>query len=209
MINKILFDMDGVLVDAKEWHYEALNSSLQELYGITISREDHIKEYNGLPTRIKIAMLKERGLLPQDASLVEINNLKQYKTIQIIEKECKPDSEKLKIMNNLVTSGWTIGCVTNSIRLTTEIMLERSNLLQFMSVIICGDEVKKGKPDPESYIKARDQLKAPVGSVIVVEDSEYGIKSAQDAGCIVISVKNYEEVTWHNLRNQIQKLTNI
>ena len=62
MIKAIIFDMDGVLIEAKDWHYEALNKSLR-LFGYEISRIDHLATYDGLPTRKKLEMLSiERGL---------------------------------------------------------------------------------------------------------------------------------------------------
>ncbi len=206
MINKILFDLDNVIVDSADWHYKGVNAALKRLYNYEIPYKDHLKQYNGLPTRIKVAKLIEAGKLPANADLKVINTLKQNFTISIINEECHPDPEKLKIMNNLACQGWTIGCVTNSIRLTAELMLNRSGLLQFMSVLVCGDEVKKGKPDPESYIKAMNKLKAGMNEVVVVEDSEYGIQSAREAGCKVIQVSHYNDVTWKNIIREIEKM---
>lgn len=61
-IKAIFFDMDGVLIDAKEWHYEALNRAL-ELFGMPISQVDHLTTFDGLPTRKKLEMLTlGRGL---------------------------------------------------------------------------------------------------------------------------------------------------
>ena len=76
-IKAVIFDMDGVLVDAKEWHYNALNRALN-LFGQEISRYDHIVTYDGLPTSMKLQMLSmERGL-PED--------LKVLKPIMILKK---------------------------------------------------------------------------------------------------------------------------
>lgn len=55
-IKAVIFDMDGVLIDAKEWHYEALNKALA-LFGFAISRQEHLDSYDGLPTRKKLEML--------------------------------------------------------------------------------------------------------------------------------------------------------
>lgn len=53
MIKAVLFDMDGVLIDAKDWHYEALNKALG-LFGLGISRYDHLHTFDGLPTNVKL-----------------------------------------------------------------------------------------------------------------------------------------------------------
>ena len=61
-IKAIVFDMDGVLIEAKDWHYEALNKALR-LFGYEISRYDHLVTYDGLPTSKKLEMLSlEKGL---------------------------------------------------------------------------------------------------------------------------------------------------
>jgi beta-phosphoglucomutase len=64
-IKAIIFDMDGVLVEAKEWHYKALNRAL-ELFGYQISRYDHLTTYDGLPTSKKLEMLSLESGLPKE-----------------------------------------------------------------------------------------------------------------------------------------------
>jgi phosphoglycolate phosphatase-like HAD superfamily hydrolase len=73
-INAVVFDMDGVLIDAKEWHYDALNKALQ-LFGFTISRYDHLVTFDGLPTRTKLEMLSREQGLPFELHEL-INDLK-------------------------------------------------------------------------------------------------------------------------------------
>lgn len=58
MIKAVLFDMDGVLIDAREWHYDALNRALS-LFGYTITRQEHENYYDGLPTHVKLKKLTE------------------------------------------------------------------------------------------------------------------------------------------------------
>ena len=87
-IKAVLFDMDGVLIEAKDWHYEALNRVLS-LFGMEISRSDHLTTFDGLPTRRKLEMLSaERGLPEQLHDF--INEMKQRYTLQIVTRECNP-----------------------------------------------------------------------------------------------------------------------
>ena len=88
MIKAVVFDMDGVLIEAKNWHYEALNKSLR-LFGHEISKVDHLTTYDGLPTWKKLEMLSiERGL---PVELHEfINEMKQLYTMEIVHTQCKP-----------------------------------------------------------------------------------------------------------------------
>ncbi len=87
-IKAIIFDMDGVLIDAKDWHYEALNKALA-LFGFSISRYDHLVTYDGLPTKKKLEMLTMECGLPKGLHQF-INDLKQIYTMEMIFQKCKP-----------------------------------------------------------------------------------------------------------------------
>lgn len=81
-IKAIIFDMDGVLIEAKDWHYEALNRALK-LFGMEITRYEHLTTFDGLPTKDKLKMLSlERGLPKSLHSF--INELKQQYTMEIV-----------------------------------------------------------------------------------------------------------------------------
>ena len=95
-IKAILFDLDGVLVDACDWHYLSLNRSLEEVVGFSISRDDHIKKYNGLPTKVKLNML---GL--DDTQKEKVWQLKQNYTVEIIHKYSKIQEEKIELFKYL------------------------------------------------------------------------------------------------------------
>ena len=87
-IKAVIFDMDGVLIEAKDWHYEALNKALG-LFGMEISRYDHLVTYDGLPTRKKLEMLStERGLPTRLHEF--INDMKQRFTMELVHAQCKP-----------------------------------------------------------------------------------------------------------------------
>ena len=92
MIKAIIFDLDGVLVDATEWHYEALNKALG-LFGHKINRDDHIKVYNGLPTNKKLEIMSEEGKLPAGTHEI-IKTLKKKYTLEIINQNCRPNHQK-------------------------------------------------------------------------------------------------------------------
>ena len=84
LIKAILYDLDGVLVDATEWHYESLNEALKEISGFEISRQEHVSTFNGLPTMRKLDILfQQKRILKNDFD--SIWSLKQEKTNEIIK----------------------------------------------------------------------------------------------------------------------------
>jgi HAD superfamily hydrolase (TIGR01509 family) len=169
-IKAILFDLDGVLVDACDWHYEALNKALKKAGYAPIKREDHLEKFNGLPTHVKLEML---GITGDKANT--INRLKQDFTLETIRENAKEMKEKIELHSWLEEQGIKIGCVTNSIRETAEEMLARTGQLEFMDILVTNEDVEKNKPHPDCYNLAIKKLGVDPKTVLCVEDSEKGI----------------------------------
>ena len=203
-IKAIIFDMDGVLIDAKEWHYEALNRALG-LFGFSINRYEHLVTFDGLPTRDKLTMLtKDRGL-PIGLHSV-INSLKQKYTMEIVHRECKPMFHHEYALSQLKAQGYKLALASNSVRNSVKIMMEKCGLDQFLDTMISNEDVTKGKPDPEMYLKVAEILKVDPAQCLVVEDNENGIKSATSAGCNVMVVNNVFDVTLENINRELTPL---
>lgn len=185
----ICFDLDGVLVDACEWHRVALNDALLEFSIPPITIEDHYKTYNGLPTVKKLELL---GIT--DTKLIEsINDRKQQLTKSLIQN-LTIDYEKVELLNKLKDKSYLIACVTNSIRDTTEIMLSNTGQIKYFDFIITNQDVRNPKPNSEGYIKAMVLAGCLPENTWIVEDSPKGITSAKNTGANVIEVKNCSEV---------------
>ena len=204
-IEAIIFDMDGVLIDAKEWHYEALNRALG-LFGYSISRFDHLVTYDGLPTKKKLEMLTiERGLPAKLHAF--INELKQIYTIEMIHTQCKPAFYHEYALSKLHAQGFRLAVASNSIRATVELMMAKAALAPYLEFVLSNQDVARAKPDPEMYTTAIRRLNLRPDQCLVVEDNANGIKAAQAAGAHVMVVRGVEDVTYdailaHVLRAQ-------
>ena len=194
MINykAVVFDMDGVLIDATEWHFLALNEALS-YFGIPISVEDHINEFNGLSTATKLKMLSVRTGLPEQLHGV-INRVKQDRTLRYAAQNCYPSPQHQILLSRLKSKGMKIGICTNSIRKTSEFMLDLAKVSSYVDFLITNEDVNFPKPNPEGYLKICSSLNLLPSEVIVVEDGEYGIEAASKAGCRVLSVSNPGEL---------------
>lgn len=202
-IKAIIFDMDGVLVDAKEWHYESLNRALS-LFGYQISRYDHVVTYDGLPTRKKLEMITlERGL-PSGLHTF-INELKQQYTMELVHAKCKPVFPREFALSKLKEYGYHIVVCSNSIKNTVDIMLEKSNLSEYLTFTLSNQDVEHPKPHPEIYTKAIKRLELKPEECLIVEDNENGIIAAQKSGAFVMTVKDISEVNLENIMKNISK----
>jgi beta-phosphoglucomutase len=206
-IKAIIFDMDGVLVEAKEWHYKALNRAL-ELFGYQISRYDHLTTYDGVPTSKKLEMLSLESGLPKELHKF-INEMKQIYTMEIVYAECKPRFVHEYALSKLKTKGFKLAVASNSIRNTVEVMMEKSKLIQCLDQIVSASDVRKPKPDPEIYLTTITKLGLTPEDCLIIEDNENGIKAARASGAHVLVVKDVHDVNLSNIEAQIKQIEDL
>lgn len=202
-IKALLFDMDGVLIDAKDWHYEALNKALG-LFGMGISRYDHLHTFDGLPTKVKLQMLSDQYYLPEELHSF-INQVKQKYTMEITEQKCRPMFHHEYALSKLHESGYKIAVCSNSIRSTIEAMMKKSELMEYIDEIVSNEDVTKPKPDPEMYITAIARFNLKPEECIVVEDNPNGIAAGKASGANVLEVATVYDVNYDNIIEMIRK----
>lgn len=200
-IKAVIFDMDGVLIDAKEWHYEALNKALG-LFGYEISRYDHLVTYDGLPTAKKLEMLSMEKGMPLRLHKF-INELKQQYTEDRIVVDCHPVFAHEYALSSLKEDGYHLAVASNSVRKTVEMMMKRSNLISYLDFFLSNQDVTKGKPDPEIYNVAITRLGLRPEECLIVEDNQNGIRAAQAAGGHVMQVETVFDVNYANIKAHI------
>ena len=198
----IIFDLDGVLVSTKELHYEALNSALEEVDSkYVISRQDHLKTFDGLKSSEKLDMLtKDRGL-PQELHS-QIWNRKQELTIQQLQY-IKPDSFIKMTFKELRRRGYKLACCSNAIRRSVLTILSKLDLIEQLDLIISNEDVKQGKPHPEMYWKAMSIMGVLPEETLIVEDSPAGLLAASRSRADVLRVDTPKDV---NIKNIAEKL---
>lgn len=201
-IKAVIFDMDGVLIEAKDWHYKALNSALK-LFGMEISRYDHLVTYDGLPTKKKLEMLSSESGLPRELHKF-INEMKQQYTMEIVYASCKPTFHHEYALSKLKNSGYKMAVCSNSIRNTIKIMMQKASLEQYFEFYVSNQDVKNGKPDPEMYNIAIEKLGLNPKECMIIEDNENGIKAARASGAWVMEVDVVDDVNYQNIEQHIK-----
>lgn len=203
-IKAVLFDMDGVLIEAKDWHYEALNKALA-LFGYEITRTEHLSGYDGLPTRTKLKKLTIEKGLPEKLHDF-INEMKQQYTVEIIHNQCRPRFNHEFALSKLKADGYRIVVCSNSIRMTIEMMMDYAKLSRYLDFIISNQDVKNTKPDPEIYLLAMEKMKLTPEECLICEDNENGIEAAIASGGHLLAVKTVDDVNYDNIKARIDEI---
>lgn len=205
MIKLVIFDLDGVLVDAKEIHYETLNralSSVGEQYVIT--REEHLSTYDGLPTLTKLAKLTTEKGLPHNY-YSEIYDKKQAYTAEVIKDIIKEDVRLKDVLRRLKNDGFTIYVASNSIRETVKLALYKTGLIEYVDYFMSNNDVKNTKPHPEIYLNCMVHAGVKPSETIIVEDSLHGREAAISSGAILCPVDYVSDVTYERIISYANK----
>lgn len=200
-IKAIIFDMDGVLVDAKDWHYEALNRALG-LFGLEINRYDHLVTFDGLPTVKKLEMLSLERNLPRGLHSF-LNEMKQLYTMEMIYSHCRPVFYHEYALSKLHKEGYRLVVCSNSVRKTVEVMMEMTCLAGYLEFFLSNQDVKRGKPDPEMYNTAIARLGLNPAECLVLEDNENGIKAALGSGAHLMKIPRIQDVNYTGIKSRI------
>ena len=203
MIKLIIFDLDGVLIDAKKIHYEALNRALSKInINLAIDWSDHLSIYDGLKTLQKLELLtKNKGLNPSFYD--QIWKDKQLYTELMLDK-LQYNEKIYNCLSNLEQLGYMIACCSNSITNTINKSLEKIKIFNFFDLILSNEDVVQGKPHPEIYWKAMSKFGFYPEETMIIEDSPHGLKAASSSGAHVYRVKNPEDITFENIINNIE-----
>jgi len=198
----VIYDLDGVLVEAKNIHFDALNEALGNEY--EISWKEHLSTYDGLKTTQKLQMLSDKKGLPIESHTL-IWETKQQITLQKLKK-LKPNKTLQSLMSSLVDDGYKIAVCSNSIRKTVLTVLSKLGIMEYMDLVISNEDVKNSKPHPEMYWKAISMMSCLPGETLIVEDSPYGLLAASRSNSHILRVKNPDEVTYDNIYKKLKEI---
>jgi HAD superfamily hydrolase (TIGR01509 family) len=205
MIKLIVFDLDGVLVETKQLHYEAFNKALRDVdpkYEITL--EEHLSKYDGLSTRKKLDLLgREKGLSGMEFERIWMR--KQLYTSQML-RELKSDDRIINVLSKLKNDGYTIAVASNSIRDSVKITLLKLGFLEYIDFYLSNEDVKHPKPHPEIYLRSMIGASSSPKETLIIEDSIVGRKAANESGAYLMGINNPNDIIYENIINYINSI---
>lgn len=184
---KIVFDMDGVIMDSeKTWHL-AMDQFLTDL-GIQDSGMKIAKELTGKTENESAKIIKNAYSLPHSPQELAEKRLETVSNLHF--KHSKPFDGAEKLLKELEEGHYSTALATSSSRDIAYQLIEANALRRYFDYITTADEVVNGKPHPEMYHLTADKLCVDPEDCLVFEDSLHGIKAAKDAGMKVVAIKN-------------------
>ena len=205
MIRLIIFDLDGVLVEAKNIHYDALNLAIEKYdKNCVIDWNEHLSKYDGLKTQQKLEMLtKNKGLSTEFHKLIW--DEKQKTTLKLLS-DLKKDTQLIELFSTLYDKGYKIACCSNSIRKTVLTVLSKLGIIEYFDFIVSNEDVSNSKPHPEMYWKCISKMGVLPEQTLIVEDSPYGLLAASRTNSHILRVANPSDVNVKNIYNKLQKI---
>ncbi len=205
MIKAIIFDMDGLMIDSERVTFECYQEILKGM-NLTMD-EEFYKTLLGKP--LKGIYQRFYDVYGNDFPIEDVIKDVHALMAKRFETEGVPIKTGLKsLLEYLKENNYKTIVATSSNRDRVDTILSQAQITDYFDDSICGDEVTKGKPNPEVFLKSCQKLGVNVDEAIVLEDSEAGIQASYDAGIKVICIpdmkypeKQYEEETFKILKD--------
>lgn len=204
MIKLIVFDLDGVLLDSKEIHFNALNLALNEVGdNYIISRKEQDTVFEGLTTNVKLDILTKTKGLPSNLH-EDIWRRKQEYSAKLFESTSE-DEDLVDIFKFIKSRGVKIAVASNSIRQTLDTCLKSLGVWNYVDYSLSNEDVKRPKPDPQIYNRCMDYLMAEPEETVIFEDSEIGLRAANATGARVEKVLNRKDIYFERIDRVIHE----
>jgi beta-phosphoglucomutase family hydrolase len=187
-IQAVIFDLDGLIIDSEPLQLRAINQALAPV-GITLTEADWMQRvgYKSIET---IRLLRAQHGFERDPEEIERDKVRAYR--QIIR-----EGDALKLMPGVRESihacqdaQLALALASSSVRADITVILDTFELSGLFDVVVAGDEVSQGKPDPEIFLKAAEGLAVDPAACLVLEDAPSGIAAAHAAGMVSIAIPN-------------------
>ena len=202
MLKAVIFDFDGVITDSEILHFRAFNQVLKQ-HGFELTKEEYYKTYLGFSDADCYAALIQEGRLKIEKE--QIRNLIDKKKViykEIALKEGKLNEGVRDFLLMLDENSIPMAICSGSLMSEVEMILADTGLRNLFKEIVSGEQVKKGKPDPEGFLLTLEKLNnnkaisdqlensnhIEANDCVVIEDSQWGLQAAKAAGMHIVAV---------------------
>jgi HAD superfamily hydrolase (TIGR01509 family) len=200
----VLFDMDGLLVDSEPVWY-AVETAVVGRLGGTWPPEHQVALIGGTLDASCRYMIAHTGA---DITVDELSAQLVDEMVRHFRADLPVHAGALELVDAVRARGVPTGLVSSSYRMLVDAALDRLGRHRF-DVTVAGDEVARGKPDPEPYLTACEQLGVAPHATVVLEDAASGVAAAEAAGCFVVAVPSVAPIDATPGRAVVERLLDI
>jgi len=200
----VLFDMDGLLVDSEPVWFEVESAAVEQLGG-SWAPEHQAALIGGTMDASCRYMIDHTGA---DITVEELSEQLIAEMVRRFGVDLPVHVGALELVDAVRAAGVPTGLVSSSYRVLVDAALDRLGRHRF-DVTVAGDEVLRGKPDPEPYRRACEQLRVSPRATVVLEDAASGVAAAEAAGCVVVAVPSVAPIDVAPGRAVVRRLLDI
>lgn len=184
-VKAAIFDLDGTLIDNNAYHLQSWVRYLKNMDRV-ISEEEYKANVNGRTNKDVIEYIYQRKMEDAEAMVYALEKEAIYR--ELYKTDITPVPGLLPFLKRLKDRNIPMAIATSGIQINIDFMFDNIPMRQYFDVVVNSSHIKKGKPDPEIYLKTAEILGVSTGNCLVFEDAVVGINSAKAAGMKVIGV---------------------
>ncbi len=181
----VIFDMDGVLIDSYQAHFQSWQAMAAEA-GLTLTLEQFGITFGRTSREIIAALWQDRRLSEED--VLALDNRKEALFRQILERDFPAMPGVRELLQEIHDAGLALAVGSSGPPENVELALERLGDRSLWGAVVTGRDVTRGKPDPQVFSLAAERLGIVPGRCVVVEDARPGVAAAKAAGMACIGL---------------------
>ncbi len=185
-LKAVLFDLDGTLLDNNEFHYESWKRYLKEHDNKDMTDDDFKNNISGRTNQDAVEHLYDKKMSEEEASKLYLKKEEIYR--EMYTPHIAPIKGLIDFLKDLQEHNITMAIATSGIPVNIDFMFEHVPIKQYFKKIIKAEDISKGKPDPEIFLKTAEVLNIPAENCIVFEDSTSGVEAGKAAGMKVVAL---------------------
>src|SRR5205085_1348932 len=184
-VHAVIFDLDGVLADSEPW-WNKIDAQLLREYGKKNYHGEYHREVLGVSYRLAVEFYKKKFVI--SAPTEELMKRRGEIATEYFANRVGLFPSTKDVLNELREMKLRLALATSSVSASARPFLDRHQLTQFFDVIITGDEIERGKPEPDIYLRTAEKIGIAANECLVIEDSLSGIAAAKAANMRVAAI---------------------